>query len=406
MALEALVQNKLRSFLSVLGISVGIFSIVLVFTIVDSLERNVMDTFKTMGQNVIYVQKWPWSFGEDYPWWKYMGRPVPRIREAGDLADRLEEHNAFEAVDFFTRVNNRTIKANGNSISEIGGMAIGYDYSRINDVSVGRGRYFSEMESRLGQEVIILGHDIALNLFPGMDPIGKQVVFMGKQFRVIGVLERKGKSVLGESEDNMVMIPVEMLRKVQSLQRGDPSIAIKVKDEVSLDEAESIIRSNMRSIRRLRPTEDDDFALNRITMLTEIISNVFGQLKWAGFFIGLFSLLVGGFGIANIMFVSVRERTNIIGIQKSLGARNGFILFQFLTESIFLSILGGILGILFVFLLITLLKFFMEDFSLVFSLYNVFLGTGISAVIGLLFGLIPAFLASRLKPVDAIRTKI
>lgn len=407
MAYQALILHKLRTTLSILGISIGIFSIIAVRTMVDSMENNLMQSFKSMGKDVLYIQKWPWTFGSDYPWWKYMSRPTPTLREMNELNERLNQHPQVDEIAFLSRFGNKEIKADGISISNLRGIAVTNEYPKINELNILEGRYFSERESAVGDPVIVLGHEIARVLFGVENALNKRVIIYGRKLKVVGVLERKGKSILGESEDNTVVIPLMFLKKVTGNQGfGEPSLLVKAADGTSVDELEPVVRSAMRGLRRLKPTTDDNFALNRITMLTTMINSVFGVLNVAGMLIGFFSVVVGGFGIANIMFVSVKERTNIIGIQKALGARNSFILIQFLSEAVALSIMGGLAGMALVGAIAIGVNFTMEDFTLVFSLKNFMIGNIISFIIGILAGIIPALFASRLKPVDAIRSKV
>lgn len=405
MAVVSLWANKLRSLLSLVGISIGIFCIILVWTFVDSMEANINSSFESMGQNVVYVQKWPWDFSNDYPWWKYMNRPRASLREAEVLKERLAENESVVAVDFMFRIFGKNLKAGSNSVEQVSGLAIGHRYDQINPVDIESGRYFSENESRLGNPAIILGTNLAFNLFGTDDPIGKSIQVFGKKVYVIGVLKKKGKSLLGNSEDDSFLVPVNFYRKTASLARGgEPSILVKGQQNVEDTELEMIIKGAMRSIRRLGPRADDDFALNRVTMLTQIVSSIFKVLHSGGGIIGAFSMLVGGFGIANIMFVSVKERTPIIGIQKALGATKYFILAQFLTESVLLSLIGGLIGVAFVFFSTYIISSTME-IEIQLSATNFILSNVLSAGIGLLAGMIPALSAAKMDPVEAMRAK-
>jgi len=405
MAMHALWVNKLRSILSLVGISIGIFCIVLVWTFVDSMEANINKSFESMGQNVVYVQKWPWEFTQDYPWWKYMNRPKATLKESDILKERLLDNPLVKEVAYMYRIYSKTIKSEGNSIEGIGGIAVTHTYDAINPVNIEKGRYFAESESRLGKPVIILGYNLAINLFGSVDAIGREVQFMGRKLIVVGVVQRKGKSLFGNSEDDSVILPVEYLRKIANLNRGgEPSILVKGADQSSFEDLQLTIQGAMRNIRRLSPRDDDDFAMNRITMLTKIISGIFGVLHTGGTIIGAFSILVGGFGIANIMFVSVKERTSQIGIQKALGATNAFILFQFLIEAVVLSLIGGLIGVFFVYLGSMGISAAM-DIEVFISSKNFIYSNLISASIGLLAGMIPAISASRMDPVEAMRSK-
>ena len=400
-AWQALRSNVLRTLLSLLGVTIGIFAIIAVFTLVDSLERNIKDSLSFIGDKVVYVEKWPWIFGGEYQWWKYFQRPEPSYNEFRFLQDKLENAKAMVAMDFKGRV---TIKNGNNSMSAlIQGTTI--DYNKISDVPIESGRYFTNQEVDVSRNVTIIGSDVAENLFPAQDPVGKTFKINGLNFIVIGVQARKGESIInvGGNPDIKCIIPYGAFANMFHSAQPSINIAIKGYDsDEGLLELESEIRGLMRTRRGVRPLQDDNFAINRPEALAQAISGIFIVLTLAGWVIGGFSILIGGFGIANIMFVSVKERTNIIGIQKSLGAKNYFILFQFLFEAILLSLVGGLAGILLVYLM-TFLDLGTLDLQLTTS--NIVLGLGVSSVIGILSGIIPAFSASRLDPVIAIRAK-
>lgn len=398
---QALRSNLLLTTLSLLGVTVGIFAIIAVFTLVDSLERNIKDSLSFIGDKVVYVQKWPWIFGGEFQWWKYFQRPVPTYSEYRFLSDRLESAEAVVAMDFKGRV---TVKHNNNSMASlIQGTTL--DYNKISEVPIEQGRYFTQQEIDVARNVAIIGADVAENLFPAQDPVGKTFKLSGHNFTVIGVQRKKGESILnvGGNPDIKCLIPYGAFAKLFHSVQPDIDIAIKGYDtDEGLVELESEIRGLLRTRRGLRPLQEDNFAINRPEAAAQAISGIFSVLTIAGWVIGGFSILIGGFGIANIMFVSVKERTNIIGIQKSLGAKNYFILCQFLFEAVLLSLVGGIAGIFLVYLLS-----FLDLGSLDLQLTpgNITLGLGVSSVIGILSGIIPAFSASRMDPVIAIRAK-
>jgi putative ABC transport system permease protein len=402
-AWQALKANLLRTILSLLGVTIGIFAIISVFTIVDSLERNIRNSVNFLGNNVIYIQKFPWAFGGNYPWWKYFKRPSANMREFRLLDRKLEND---EGVAIFWGRNGNTLKYGNNSMSEVNLQGVSYQFNRVSDVPVGQGRYFTVQDVNAGRNVIIIGYQVAENLFPNLDPLGKVIKIRGLKFTVIGVMEKQGDSFLGmPTNDKNAFLPYGGFNKLFAIgQQGlEPTIAIKGREtDIGLLELEYEIRGVMRNIRGLKPRDEDNFALNRPELVANQISSMFKVIGVAGWVIGGFSILVGGFGIANIMFVSVKERTNIIGIQKSLGAKNYFVLFQFLFESVFLSLIGGGIGILLVFLL-TLIP--QDTMEIILSLGNISLGLGVSVVIGVLSGIIPAILASNLDPVIAIRSK-
>ncbi len=405
MAVQAVTVNRLRAMLSLLGITIGIFAIIAVFTIVDSLETNIRESVNSLGSDIIYVQKWPWAPEEgetEYAWWKYMNRPLPSYDEYNYI--REVSRNA-EEVCFVSAVQRRI--EYGNSFtdgSHIFGVSEGFQ--DIRSIELERGRYFTPMEAGAGRNVAVIGSEIAGELFKDADPVGKYVKIMGRKVLVIGVLKKEGQ---GSFEifnlDEVAILPLQYYKGFVDI-RSDmsgPEIWVQAKRNVSVNELTFEIEQLLRSHRRQKPSEEDSFALNQTSIIDNQLDKFFSVLKIAGFFIGIFSIIVGGFGIANIMFVSVKERTNIIGIQKALGAKKYFIMFQFLFESVMLSLAGGVIGLLIVFigaLIITL----SSDFSVYLTINNIIMGVGISSLIGLISGIFPAWQGARMNPVVAINT--
>jgi len=401
-AAESLRDNPFRSSLSLLGVTVGIFSIIMVYTMVDSLELAIRGSFSFVNDKVIYVQKWPWSFEPNYPWWKYLNRPVAKPADLNFLQERIE--NA-EALALYASKDAQVIKYKSNSLEGGTIMGMTFEYDKITPFNLEQGRYFNPTEISSGSTVGIIGWGLKDLLFGKEDAIGKTVTIKGRKIKVIGVLAKEGESMFRFfSVDNTIYIPFSLFSKFFNIQNWvEPVIAIKgFENDPGLKKLENETISLMRGKRGLKPLQENNFAINRSEMLAKFITVVFTAIKIAGTIIGLFSILVGGFGIANIMFVSVRERTNIIGIQKSLGAKNFFILLQFLFEAVFLCLLGGIFGLLLVFAC-TFIS--IPAFDLVLTYQNILTGLIVSSVIGILAGIIPALMASRMDPVKAIRAK-
>lgn len=406
-AWNALKMNLLRTILSLLGVTIGIFAIISVFTLVDSLEKNIRESFSFLGAGVIYVEKWPYTpdASGEYRWWDFWRRPTASYDEFRFLQNHLTTQ---DGIAIYSTKGDVTAKRGSNSISDVNLSGGSYGYSDIFELNISEGRYFSMSEVESGRNVAIIGHNIENALFPGETAIGKPVKIRGLSYTVIGVIKKEGESFLETpTNDDKMIIPYNSFRKLYQTGTGawdenDSKIGLKGKPtDVGLVELESEVTGLLRSRRGLKPTEDDNFALNRPEAIANAIGSLFDVVGIAGWIIGGFSILVGGFGIANIMFVSVKERTNIIGIQKSLGAKNYFILFQFLFEAIFLSVIGGAAGLLLV-VLITLIPMGSLEVSL--TLKNIVLGLGVSAIIGTVSGIIPAALAARLDPVIAIRS--
>jgi len=400
MAVNALVVNKLRTVLSLLGITIGILAIISVFTMVDSMEKQVRGSVESLGDNVIFIQKWPWTFGSDYPWWKYWQRPVTDMKELHEVQDRCRNAAALAFLAYMSK----TVEYGSSNLENVSIVCVSHDWQKIKSFELTEGRYFTPFESAGGRNVAVIGSEVAAGLFGELNPIGKTIKFMGRKVDVIGVFGKEGESMFGNTTDNQVVIPANYARTLIDIkkERFNPMIEVKAKEGVSNEELKDELRGIMRSVRKLKPLADDNFALNETSLLSNSMEGLFTVINGAGWMIGLFSILVGGFGIANIMFVSVKERTHIIGIQKSLGAKNYFILLQFLFEAVFLCLIGGAAGLLIVFFL-SFVGSSMLEMDIGLSFKNIMMGLGISAGIGLVSGIIPAWIASRLDPVEAIR---
>ena len=401
-ALHALKVNRLRTALSLLGVTIGILTIVAVFTMVDSLERNIRSSVESLGSDVVYVQKWPWGGSGEYRWWTFYQRPEPTYYEMEKLERRL---STVQDIAYLFGIN-QTLKYGLNSVEAVNVLSVSHAYNDIWKFEIKEGRYFSELESRKGNGVAILGFDVAEGLYGNINPIGRTFSVLGRKLKVIGVLAKQGKSLIGNDMDGSILIPVEYVGNIMSLNDMNGSTIIaSTKPGVEMAAMKDEITGAMRALRRLKPKAVDNFALNEISMISNNLDTFFTIIGLAGAVIGGFSILVGGFGIANIMFVSVKERTNQIGIQMSMGAKRIFILLQFLLESVILCLLGGGLGIALVGLMVYLLPILISDFDfeIAMSFGNIMQGIVISVLIGLISGFVPAYMASRLNPVDAIR---
>ncbi|MEO5978201.1 MAG: ABC transporter permease [Chryseolinea sp.] len=406
-AWKALKSNVLRTILSLLGVTIGIFAIIGVLTFVDSLEKNIKDSLDFLGTGVIYVEKWPFTADNngEYRWWDFWNRPNASYNEFKFLKENL---NHQKGMAIFSARGNQTIRRESNSVGQVRLVGGSQGYDDIFTVDVEKGRFFNSEELESGRNIAVIGYEVAKALFVnGEDPIGKMIKVKNLKYVVAGVVKKEGQSFLGTpSNDYVIIIPYQSFRRMYQTGTGKPfeltsRIGIKGDEsDIGLVELENEVRGILRVRRGLRPAEKDNFVLNRPEAIANVISGIFDVFGIAGWVIGGFSILVGGFGIANIMFVSVKERTPIIGLQKSLGAKNYFILFEFLFEAIFLSLIGGLAGLVLVWFLT-----FIPTGSLVVKLTinNIVLGLTVASIIGLVSGIVPAAMAARMDPVNAIR---
>lgn len=402
-AMNALRTNKLRTLLSLLGVTIGIFSIIAVLAAVDSLDRKIKSDLSTLDKNTMYLTSV--CFGPtDIPRWKLEQFPNVNYEEYQYLKS-VVNHADFFCYQFFAPT--ESVKFESKSVSDVNTVPVTSEFVDIQRMEFSQGRFFNEAESNSGKPVIVLGFEVAKSLFDQSDPIGKTVRIYGQRFTVIGVTKKKGDSSIeiGGGDDTSAFLPSNFVRRLYGEKNDSmlPVIIIKPEKGTDIDELKAQIAQKLRNFRGVKSDQIDNFFINILSGFTDMIDNLVGQMNVIGWIISGFSLLVGGFGIANIMFVSVKERTNLIGIQKSLGAKNKFILFQFLFESVILSVIGGIVGLLLVWI-ISLILTNALDFEFVLGFWNVVLGTSLSAFIGLLSGVLPAISASRLDPVEAIRT--
>lgn len=399
---DALRQNKLRTFLSLLGVTIGIFTIISVFSAVDTLRNNLQASVNKLGSNSIYIEKFPWVSDDDSPWWKFLQRPDPKLREFDELERRSQ---TALAISYEVNIDNRIIKYGSNTVDGAQINATSQDHDKTWNFDFEDGRYFTGLESKAGSPVTVIGYDIAQNLFPDGSAVGKKLKIMGRNITVIGVFKKEGSDILGITDDKLILLPLNFAKNIIDIQSSNyrPHIVVRGKNGLSDVEVESELRGLMRSIRRIKPGAEDNFALNKTTIISNQLDLLFGVLNIAGMIIGGFSILVGGFGIANIMFVSVKERTNIIGIQKSLGAKSYFILLQFLIESMFLCLMGGVIGLSMVYAGTFAVKA-IWDLQIVLDMKNIIVGIGTSLAIGVISGIIPAWFAAKLDPVEAIRS--
>ncbi len=403
-ALQSLRGNKMRTFLSLLGIVIGIFCIIAVKSAVDSLQDSIVSGFNELGSDVLYVEKQPWNEDPGQNWWKYARRPNPsysdyeRIRNRSNLADE---------VSFTIFTGGKTAKYKSNSVSNSFIMGASYELNQIQNLVIEKGRYFTPNEYNNASNKVILGYLMAQELFGNIEPVGKFIKLFGQKFQVIGVLKSEGENTFNFMNfDEVCWIGYNTVRKFVNVKEDNRYIGrmlnVKAKEGVDLNDLQDELTGLLRAKRKLKPSEENNFSLNQLSMITDMLDSVFGVLSLAGGIIGFFALLVGMFSVANIMFVSVKERTNIIGIKKALGAKGNVILLEFLVESVILCVIGGVMGLVTVFGVLKVLSS-VTPFAMELSLSNAAFGVLTSIAVGIIAGIIPAFQASKMNPVDAIR---
>lgn len=407
-AFQSFKVNKTRTFLSLLGITIGIFAIISVFTGIDSLSYTLHKSVEKMGKNSAYISKWPWdpeseSGGGEFQWWKYMNRPYLRYQEYLSLLSAMEKETEYSGiyVEF-----NRAISRGKDYLDGITINGITYEYDKLGKgLEIGNGRYFTPYEISAGQPAAIIGATIAEHLFEGENPVGKTMKIGNNKVVVIGVIKKEGESLFGDSNDEKMYIPFHFSTQMINLNWSNPEIVMKCYSNVDFENYKSEIAMNLRKIRRLRPEEENTFSVNEISAIKHQMDGLFNMLTLAGGIIGLFSILVGGFGVANIMFVSVKERTSQIGIMKALGAKRYTILAQFVFEAILLSLAGGLVGLFLIWIGTFIVSYFV-DFELILTLGNIILGLVIASLVGAISGIFPAWNAARMEPVKAIYNSI
>ena len=402
-AFQQLAANKLRSFLSFTGISIGIICIISVLSAVDSLKENISSSFEKLGNDVLYIDRFTWTEDPEANWWKYQRRPEPSYE---DLEIIKKKTKLSDKASFSVFSPGRTIKFGGSSVEGAFMAGVTDDYQDIFNLEFAKGRFFTPFESANGTNRAVIGSVLADELFGAIDPIGKEIKIKGMDFQVIGVLKKEGNSLINIFQfDEAVLISFNTAKKlinVKSKNSWGTSLNVKAAPGVNLDDLRDEITGILRSARKIKPKEPENFAINQLSMFTKLIEPIFSTMNVVGIFIGGFSILVGMFSVANIMFVSVKERTSIIGIKKALGARKFIILLEFLIESVVLCLIGAFFGLLIVFGVLKLASSAFH-YDIYLSWGNVLIAFILSLVIGVVSGLVPAWQAARLDPVEAMR---
>jgi putative ABC transport system permease protein len=393
----------LRTFLSLLGITFGIFCIISVLSTISSMQLAVTNDIKSMGNKTIYIGKWQWGGGSDYPWWKYLKRPEPKYEEMKLVREKVPD---IKNIAYVTGVTD-AVEFEDNILKGVNYYGVTEEFINIQPLTIGEGRYFMQADFDRGPNYIVMGNTIAENLFVKPEnAIGKQVKLKDSRAAiVIGVIKKKGKSMIDAWDyDNSILMPYTFLKQIVRDENSGPNIMVQGKDNMQVEALKDELTGAMRSIRKLTPTQEDNYSLNDTDTFSKFLAPIFTGMNIGGWAIAALSLLVGMFGVANIMFVTVRERTSQIGLKKAIGAKKNTILAEFLLESAFLCIIGGVIGLAAVFILTQIFSAVL-DFKVFIPADIIVLAVGICLFVGVLAGIIPAFIAARMDPVVAIRTK-
>lgn len=401
MALQELLKNKLRTFLSLFGVTIGIFCIIGVLATVNSLQRNIQNEIKSMGNNIIFIDKWVWSGGPDYPWWKFVNRPYPKYYELKQIKERSP---STESAAFFYDLSDN-IEFGGSVLNGVKIYGVSEEYNNIQKLTFSNGRYISDAEFNYGTKVAVIGDEVATKLFILPEAaLNRQINLKGRLVKVIGVIKKQGKQLTGGWDyDKSVIIPYQFAKTIYLERFSDPKIMVKGKENMSSQALKDELEGAMRSIHRLSPTKESDFALNDLNEISKEVEAAFVGLNIGGAIIGGISLIVGLFGVANIMFVTVKERTPQIGLKKAIGAKRHIILTEFLLEAAFLCIVGGMIGLALVAGLAMILTNVLE-FPVYVSVSNMLWTVFICVLVGIIAGIIPAMQAAKMDPVAAIRS--
>ncbi len=396
-AFEALRSYKLRSILTTIGIVIGVTTVVSIVALIEGLNNSFEDQISAIGTDTLFIDKYPWVITSNAEWWTFRNRPNIPV----DFANRVKELASLAKAVAPTLYTRRTVKFKDRESENVLIIGTNQDYMYTSNVYPEIGRFMSETDVSHRRKVCVLGWDVYEALFPKEPPIGKRINIGGRKYKVIGVVEKKG-SFFGDSMDSNVLIPVENFTSAFGMRWRSTGIEVKVKSPELMSEAETELIGIMRRLRGLKANEDNDFNINTQSMLMDTYNNLTRVLKIVAVGVGSISLLVGGIGIMNILLVSVTERTREIGIRKALGAKRFDIMLQFLIESLMICALGVLIGIG-IAVGVAKMVSAATPLTAAITMTVAFLGVGFVFVIGLFFGIYPAFKASKLNPIEALR---
>ncbi len=398
-ALRAIWVNKLRAVLTTLGIIIGIASVTAMATVLNGIDRQFETTLSQLGTDVLYIDKWLWGGGPNFKWWEYVNRPP--IQE--ELAEAVRTRSRYaEAVAPQAETGRRaTYRENDIEGANVTGSTP--EYGRIQNVELAQGRFFTESDERAARGVCVIGAEVAEELFLVGTPLGKEIRVGGKPCRVIGVQKRHGAGLFGENNvDTSVIMPFSTFKKFYGISRWRSiTLMVQVGSPEEMERAKDELTGILRAARQIGPTEERDFEINDQSQIRESFEPVKFAIYGVGIFLTSLALLVGGIGVMNIMYVSVKERTREIGIRKAVGAKRRTILLQFLIEAVIVCLIGGVIGVGLSFALASLINALGVEAVLPWS--TVGLAFGICVLVGLIFGLAPARQAAKAEPIEALR---
>ena len=402
MALQELKVNKLRTFLSLFGITIGIFCIIGVLATIDSLKTKISSDLSGLGNNSIFIDKWDYNGGPEYPWWKFVKRPPMKISEM----EFIQKRSALASNIAFFVSTSATFSYEENNLKGVNLYGVSNDFNKIQTFNIANGRYFNETDFTRGVSYCVIGNKVAEELYGKSEKaLGKTISYSGRRLLIIGIIEKQGSSMIGGFDyDKTVIVPYFYYASIFNPDNNNPYIMVQAKPGIPSKALQDELNGIMRQLRKLSPTQEDNFTCNDVAQFKDQIESVFTSINMGGWAIAGLSLLVGAFGVANIMFVTVRERTSQIGLKKAIGAKSSTILYEFLLESAFLCIIGGLVGLLLVWLLTVALGAVLP-FPIFIAPSIVFLALSICIILGMISGIIPASIAAKMNPVEAIRTK-
>ncbi len=402
MAIGELKANKLRTFLSLFGITIGIFCIIGVLATIDSLQSKIKSDLSSFGNNSVYIDKWDYSGGPEYPWWKFVKRPSMKMEEM----EFVKKKSTLASNMAFVMQTQESFSYEDNILKGVNIYGITPEYKNIQSFNIGYGRFLSESDFTRGVPYVVIGYKVAEELYGKADKgVGKTITYKGRKLLVIGVIEKQGSAIInGYDYDKSTIVTHNYMASVYNPDNLGPVIMVQPKPGITSKALQEELTGIMRQIRKLSPTQDDNFTCNDVAQFKDQVESVFGAVNQGGWAIAGLSLIVGAFGVANIMFVTVRERTSQIGLKKAIGAKSSSILYEFLLESAFLCIIGGLVGLFLVWILALALSSFLP-FAITIAPSIIFLAFSICIILGVISGIIPASIAAKMNPVEAIRTK-